>query len=294
MARRFGGKYSPTDVPPAGSRPVGRDWTGRRPVPSGARLNALFLAPAPLVLRAFGRDPVGLALNLAAFGILMGAAYLTREGVRAQEAYDGRRVARRPALPRKILGSLLTGAGLAVAAAANPIAAAIFFVLGTALHFLSFGADPLRDKGQDIDRAQADRVARVVDEGEAHLRDMIAAAERTGDRTVIDRAHAFAATARTMFRTVEDDPRDLTGARRWLGVYLQGARDATVKYADLVAARPDAPARAAYLSLLDDLETGFATRTQKMLTEDRGDLEIEIEVLRDRLDREEINARRDA
>ena len=33
-----------------------------------------------------------------------------------------------------------------------------------------------------------------------------------------------AAKARAMFRTVEDDPRDLNPARKFLGVYLMAAR----------------------------------------------------------------------
>ena len=48
----------------------------------------------------------------------------------------------------------------------------------------------------------------------------------------------------------------------------------------------DESAKADYLSLLDDLEQNFATRTQKLLSDDRTDLTIEIDVLRDRLARE--------
>jgi hypothetical protein len=48
----------------------------------------------------------------------------------------------------------------------------------------------------------------------------------------------------------------------------------------------DESAKADYLSLLDDLEQNFAARTQKLLSDDRTDLTIEIDVLRDRLARE--------
>jgi CHASE3 domain sensor protein len=91
-----------------------------------------------------------------------------------------------------------------------------------------------------------------------------------------------------MFRTIEEDPRDLTGARKYLTVYLQGARDATIKFADIYARSQDPQARSDYLALLEDLEQNFAARTQKMLLEDRSDLTIEIDVLRDRLQREGV------
>ncbi len=132
-------------------------------------------------------------------------------------------------------------------------------------------------------------LARAVGEAENHLKAMKDAVLRAGDRTVETRVDRFQDTARDLFRTVEEDPRDLTGARKWLGVYLLGARDATVKFADLYSRSRDAQARADYIALLDDLEQGFADRTAKMLLDDRSDLDVEIEVLRERLEREGVH-----
>ena len=83
-------------------------------------------------------------------------------------------------------------------------------------------------------------------------------------------------------------PRDLTGARKYLSVYLRGARDATVKFADLYGRTRDEDARRDYVALLDDLEANFSAQTEKLLTDNRTDLDIEIEVLRDRLAREGV------
>jgi len=287
MAQRFGGQHSPGDkgapVPP---KPA---WAGKVPTRAGGRVNALFIAPFPLLPLAFFKEPTGLALNLVAYGVLMLAAWLTREGVLAHEAYDARKVAKRPAIPRKMFASVLIGVGLALAGSGGGdiVAAMIFAVLGGGLHFMAFGADPLRDKGvAGVDRFQADRVARVVDEAEAYLGAMKDAILRAGDRPLETRVDRFIATARDLCRTVEEDPRDLTSARKFLGVYLMGARDATAKFADIFARTRDAKARTDYLALLDDLEQGFAARTAKLLLEDRSDLDVEIEVLRDRLARE--------
>jgi hypothetical protein len=106
---------------------------------------------------------------------------------------------------------------------------------------------------------------------------------RAGDRTLTERVDRFAVTARRLFRTVENDPRDLTAARRYLSVYLQGARDATVRFADIYARTRDAQARADWIALMDDLDTRFAQRTEALMKNDRTDLDVEIEVLRERL-----------
>ena len=279
MAQRYDGTYSPgTAAPP------------RRRSRVGARANALFVAPVPLLFTAFGQGPVGLATDLAAFFVLMGGAWLTREGLRAQDAFEARVTARRPALPRKLLGAAAVAAGLALAGLPSLGGAIALAVLGAGLHLAAFGIDPLRSKhAEGAEGWQSERVARAVDEAEAHLADMRDAVAKTGDRALVERVDRFVTSARALFRRVEEDPRDLPQARRWLGVYLLGARDAARKYADLDARSAGSEARADFVSLLDDLERGVERRTDTMLLDDRTDLDIEIEVLRERLAREGVS-----
>ncbi|MDR9394351.1 MAG: 5-bromo-4-chloroindolyl phosphate hydrolysis family protein, partial [Roseovarius sp.] len=139
-----------------------------------------------------------------------------------------------------------------------------------------------------VDQFQTNRVARVVDQAESYLGGMTEAIRRAGDRQAEARVERFQASVRDMLRTVEDDPRDLTAARRYLGVYLMGARDATEKFADVYARSGDAAARSDYLMLLDDLEKNFVAKTRAMMEDSTTDLEVEIGVLRDRLQREGV------
>ena len=287
MARRHGGKYSPP------ARDAGRPgaYRGARRTRAGGRVNLLFLAPLPLAWGAFAAGTaLGLAANLGALGLLLLAAWLTREGIKAQEAYEARKLARRPAFPRKIAGSLVTGAGLGLAGSAGGgglMEPAIHAVAGAVLHGLAFGLDPLSDKGMEgTDAFQRARVARAVDKAENYLREMRDAVTRAGDRRAAARVERFQARVREMLRRVEDDPRDLAAARRYLTVYLMGARDATVRFADIHAGA--AGAAADYFALLDDLEESFAAKTRDMLNDDRAALEVEIEVLRERLKHEGI------
>lgn len=289
MAQKFGGKYSPDENAQSGTKPG--PFLNAKRSRAGGRVNALFLTPLPLIWKAFTSEPLVMAQYLLALGLLILAAWLTREGILAQEAYEARKVARRPAMPRKLAGSLLTGAGLAVAGIAGfgMVEAIVFLVLGTVIHSLAFGLDPMRDKGAEgIDTFQTDRVARAVDEAEKHLAGMADAIKRAGDRTMERRVAQFEVTARDLFRTIEDDPRDLTSARKYLSVYLKGARDATVKFADVYSRNQSAEAREGYAALLDDLEQNFAARTRKLLENDNSDLSVEIDVLRERLQREGI------
>lgn len=292
MAQRYGGAHSPQNQTDSTPSSPDNPFRGKRPVRSKARVNLLFVAPLPLAIVAFFRPAEQMALSLVAVALMIAAAWMTREGVQAEAAYDARSVARRPALPRKIIGAAHLGAGLVVAGfvSTESLSTSLLFgVLGLALHLLSFGIDPLKSKGaQGIDTFQQDRVARVVDEGEKYLAQMRDAILRAEDRTLIARIEHFQTVARRLFRTVEEDPRDLSAARKFMGVYLMGARDATQKFADIYGRARDESAREAFETLLDDLEHNFAARTEKLLQNNAGDLDVEIEVLRERLAREGV------
>ncbi len=290
MAQRFGGKFSPDK---GNGTPVkGAPALRPRIDPVGARANLMF-APAAIVLfTSLTSGAAGLALGAASAAVLALSAWLLRHGLRAEAAYAERKVARRPGIPRKVFSSILAGAGIALASLSGDggvIAAVLYGAVTTGLHVMSFGLDPMRDKGMEgIDTFQQDRARQTVDKAEGLLLQMADAIRRAGDRRAEARVEQFQATVRDMLHTIEDDPRDLTSARRYTGVYLMGARDATIKFADIYARSGDDAARRKYMSLLDDLEVNFAAKTQKLLQDDQGDLEIEISVLRDRLEREGV------
>ena len=292
MAERFGGKYSPENARPKGDATPPGPFQGQRRSLAGGRVNALFIVPLIFAVTGFRQSPLGLAIDLGACGLLLLAAWMTREGLLAEEAYAARTVARRPALPRKIFGAGLTGAGLALGGyhpGGSLLAPAIFAVLGAGLHLAAFGADPLADKGlAGIDPAETDRVATAVQGAEAYLAAMQDAIRRAGDRGLSDHVDRFIATARVMFRQIEADPRDLTAARRYLGVYLMGARDATIGFADLYAQHRDPAARDKYEALLRDLEGNFASQSKALLANDQINLDIQIDVLRERLQQEGV------
>ncbi|MBM2577797.1 5-bromo-4-chloroindolyl phosphate hydrolysis family protein [Jannaschia sp. Os4] len=301
MAKRFGGEFSPegrrdpaTPLPRTGARRP----EFKPPLVGRARTTILMaLGAVPVVFGFVGPGAASLVTNLLAGAAIFGAGYLTQEGLRAEAEWTVRKVARRPAIPRKIFGAALSGIGVTLAAMSGldgVVAGALYGIAAAGLHLASFGIDPMRDKGMEgVDAFQTERVARTVEEAERHLAAMRDAVLRARDRTAEARVEAFAQTARKMFRQVEDDPRDLTAARKWLGVYLQGARDATVKFADLWARTKDAESRAEWERILAELEQGMDAKRETLLISDRTDLEVEIEVLRDRLKAEGLRMERD-
>ena len=295
MSNRFGGRYSPDGL----QRDYRDNATGPMPpAPIRHRLASrpkwVTIAATPFLFNAFAQAPAGMVTDLAAFGLVAFGMWMTSEGLVAEAAYEVRRVARRPAVPRKLFGGVLAAVGLGVGAA-EPGAMAGGALIGIAamvLHVLAFGMDPMRDKGATgVDNFQQDRAQRMIEEGESHLAQMKDAILRAGDRQLERRVAIFAMTVENLFDRVRDNPGDLSGARRYMGIYLMGARDATIKFANLYSQTRDQSVRTSYEAFLDDLEKDFIARSQKMLDGDRSDLDIEISVLRDRLAREGVSTR---
>ncbi|MGA1024788.1 MAG: 5-bromo-4-chloroindolyl phosphate hydrolysis family protein [Lutimaribacter sp.] len=270
MAKRFGGQYSPGAPANSPGTTADTGYAQARRSPVGARVNLLFFWPVLLLAKSYFGPPTQFLTTLVGAMMLVLAAWLTREGVRAHAAYEARKVARRPAIPRKIFAAILTGLGLGLAgyAAFGLAGAVVVGLLGAGLHSMAFGLDPLRNKGFDeVGAFQA---------------------QRAGDPEVQAQLRRFQAVVAQMLQTVQDDPRDLSAARKYLGVYLMGARDAAQKFADLHQRNPDGQAKPDFLQLLADLEAGFGAKTQKLLLADHADLTVEIEVLRARLQREGV------
>ena len=285
MAQRYGGKYSPGGRAP--DAPLQHAKRSR----VGGRVNLLFFAPLFLVIKAFSSEPVVMATYLGALGSFLLGAWLTREGLLAQDAFEARAIARRPAIPRKIFGAVMTGVGLGLTGLAGhgPIDAVIFAALGVVLHLLAFGLDPMRSKGIDgVDDFQTQRVVKAVEQAEQSLQILTATIRGLNDRNLLERIEGFAGTVRTMLRAIEADPRDLTAARKYLSVYLRAACEASEKFADLYQRTGNAKTRDDYVKLIEDLDQNFARKTQVFLADDHIDLDIEIGVLRDRLKSEGV------
>lgn len=288
-ARRHGGQYSPGGA----SGPL----SGRRAARVSVSARLMYLAPIPLLfaglIEVLTGDALGMVVELGAGVILMGGAVLLNQGLQAEAAYDARAIARPPAVPRKAFAAATTGAGVFLAAGfatgSGLLAGLIFGAAALAAHILAFGLDPMRSKGvggpADYD---SERAAKAIDSAEAVIAEILAAARQIRDRRLEARVEAMTGAVREVIRRIEEDPADLPRARKFLGVYLTGARDATRQFAALYARRQDRAARADYEALLDDLESSFRQHRDDLLKDDKSALDIEIEVLRERLHREGV------
>lgn len=297
-AKKFRGAHSPDakddEAVVMAETPL-NPLTGKSIKVSNVRANLLFFVPLPLLLNGFSKmadaAPLSMLASFGAFALLILSAWLLREGLKAEAAYDARKVARPPAIPRKMLAADLSGLGVGMAAWMSwgqPLWSAVVFGIVTIVAFLAaFGLDPMKKKGMEgFNEFETERVAKAVEKAEKIIAQISDAAARIGDLSIESKVYDLVAAADKMLRVVEEDPRDLTAARKFMTVYLMGARDATVKFADIYSRNQNQEARGEYETLLKDLQTSFEGKKEALLKDDHTDLDVEIEVLRERLQRE--------
>ncbi|MEL7347064.1 MAG: 5-bromo-4-chloroindolyl phosphate hydrolysis family protein [Pseudomonadota bacterium] len=293
-AQRFGGAYSPGAARRAASAMPSRQLEGRDTLRPDPRARLMYILPAPLLVAAvtsvIGANLANTGFAIAGFAALVGSAWMANEGVKAERAYNARAVARRPAIPRKLLSAPMSGLGVAFAQMANSepsvVTAVGFGLLAMAAHLVTFGADPLRHKGIDLSDQEIDRVAGAIEEADTLLADIQGYARAIGDREISERLASLGDEVRGLLHRIAADPSDLGRARRYLSVHLVGAHEATRKYAEAHDQLKDPKLRADYVDLLEALEQSFARGRERMKSDERTGLEIEIEVLRERLGRE--------
>ncbi len=294
-AKRFGGKYSPDADHTA--TPTENQFRNRKVARPNTAAKLLYIPAFVMLiaaLRETGSNASAMLLELSAFAALGLGAWLLNEGIKAEAAYEARKVARPPSIPRKAFAAALAGIGVTLgylSGSGGLVTSLIFGAVAAGAHVIGFGLDPMRKKGlEGVSEFETDRVARAVDKAEDLVRATLDASKRIGDRGLEARVERLANSARAVFRTVEDDPRDLPRARKFMSVYLMGARDATAKFADLYSRERDPEARHKYEALLSDLEASFEEHRETLLIDNRTDLDVEIEVLRERLQTEGLKA----
>ncbi len=256
-----------------------------------------FLLPLPVLVAAVAAlargDVASLFDNTVCYGLFLLGAVLLRRGLQSELEYDRRRVAKAP-WPLKTLGggviALATGLTAWTSAHHPPFMALVFGLLALLGCYLSYGFDP-RGAKRFTDSDGVDSTERVL-EALTQAEDSITAIEQSTrdirNAELNGRLRRIVAQARQILAMLEQDPRDLRRARKFLNVYLDGARQVTQGYAKTHGRMTTPELEDSFRRVLTTIEEVFAEQQQKLLEADVTDLDVQIEVLTTQLKREGV------
>ena len=272
--------------------------SARRALPAARRpprVWLLWVLSAPLLIGAVsalgaGRFS-GFLGDALGWGLIAGAAMLTRRGVADQGAERERRFSRGWRLPLKNLAAAALGLGTAVAAIAGvghavPVGIA-FGAIAVLGYHLAYGLEPLRVGGRlPASDKEARALADALAEAEGRLINVERAAAAIGNPELRQRLTRIAGQGRGMLEQIAERPSDLRRARRFLTVFLEGTEQVSDGYVRTHHHAASPELEQSFRNVLVSIEDQFIRQRERLRQTDVLDLDVQIEVLKKQLEQE--------
>jgi 5-bromo-4-chloroindolyl phosphate hydrolysis protein len=264
---------------------------------AGAKSLWLFLLPFPLLVKAvlglWTGELATLLANGSAYGMFIAAAVIARRGLINEIERAERPFSKAAAFPQKTLAGILVGIGTAIAAFAAvgyDLVISVLFGIGAIIGFFClYGFDArARTIVSSEPGVSAEELRQALAEGYGRLDGIKTASQGIASREFRDRLRSIVALAEKVLKAVEEDPRDLRRARKFLNVYLDGVVKVTDQYARTHTRSTSPELEQNFRNLLIDMENVCKEQHEKLLQNDMLDLDVQIEVLTSRLKREGV------
>jgi hypothetical protein len=261
----------------------------------GVRGTLLYVLAAPLALTGVidlaKGDWVHALVGGGAFMAIVTGARINRRALRERLLAHTRRYAPARRLPLEWQGAALVSAGTAAAAYGvvghGPMASLLFGLLALAGFHLAYGLAPPARPGPVSPELAADaRLRQALGRAEQRILVIEAAAETIGNRELEDRLARIAGQARAVLDMIAQRPGELYRARKFLSVYLEGAERVASRYLKTHRVARSQVLEQNFRSVLEEIEAVFERQRAQLMEHDVVDLDIQIEVLRKRMESE--------
>jgi len=262
-------------------------------VKTGIKGTLLFLMPLPVLLAAIIHLVKGHIFSSLTAGALftgfMVAAIVARHGFKLESKFKQKKLAKAPGTPFKSVAAVILAVTTGLTAfllADYKLFASILIGFVTMLGFyLAYGLDPRHDKTGNISLGvTADEVIEALEAAEIKI-DIIEKARKNIHNIEFNQhLKRIVEKARGILTLIEEDPKDLGRARKFLKVYLDGTARVAESYAKThKRAATTEVLDTNFQEVLDSIESTFDEQHQKLLENDQFDLDVKIEVLKTQL-----------
>jgi hypothetical protein len=248
----------------------------------------LFVLPLPVAAAAMVALARGQLLLLVGdavgYGLFLAGAMLMRRGLILAEKLSAE------PWPLKTMGSVLVSLATAITAwlgvGHHPAIAAAFGIVALLGCYLTYGFDLNRSRLFSGRRGVSASARAMLAQAERSIAAIEQSSRDIRQPELNRRLERITALATQILRRLEEDPRDLRRASKFLVVYLEGVERVVQGYAKThtQVAAPDLDER--FRHALVTIEDAFQEQQQRLLESDVEDLDVQIEVLTQQLKRE--------
>ena len=253
----------------------------------------LFIMPMPVLFAAVsyllkGQITLSIVSGLLFAGFMI-AAIVARHGFKLESKFKRKKFSKAPGTPFKSVAAIILACSTALTAwllAKYGMFESILFGGVTLIGFyIAYGVDPRRDTSGDISLGvNADEVYAALEEAELKIESI--ENSRKSIRNIEFNRHLklIISKARGILTLIEEDPKDLSRARRFLKVYLDGTARVAESYANTQnKSASTAALDQNFAEVLESIEVTFDEQHKKLQENDQFDLDVKIEVLKAQL-----------
>jgi len=256
----------------------------------------LFILPLPLIpalIISLGKGDLNKTLiHAAAMALFLGGALIARRGLQQEYENAENKTAKRP-LPLKVLAaamvSMATGLCSWLAVGHSLLFSVVVTLLTFLAFYLSYGIEPIRSMfaspGSDFDEEGFSNTLLDAEQKIAKIENVI---HMLSNLELNSRLLRITQLARDIVSRIEQDPKDIHRARKFLYVYLDGALRVTEGYAKTHKQANSMVLEDKFRNVLITIEDVFKQQQQRLLENDILDLDVQIEVLNKQMRQEGI------
>ena len=250
----------------------------------------IFLAPLFLavILALLARDISAFVLNFIAFGLFYATAKLNTWGLANEFEYHKEKLTKAPEKPYKTISAILLGISTlytATIAGGESLLTGLFLSITATIGYgLYYGLDPRADKLENIGDVSADLVLKTLSDARSKLSGIEAHMEKIlDDRLLHDKLALAVEKAEYIIQTIQEDPKDIRVARKFLVVYIDGLEKVTDSYTAMDESDIKGQTKEKLHQLLDDVEHRFDKELLRLKKNNEFDLDVNIDVLQQQI-----------
>ena len=244
----------------------------------------LFLA---VILALFQTNIQAFILNGISFFLFLAVATLAKKGFVQEGLYHQNTFTKAPKIPYKMIaGYLLGGATFFTALVTGGqdfIKSAFLAVIASIGYYLFYGFDPKVDKFNNLGDISSEFVLATIKEAKNKLATIEEDMQEIKDTLLHEKLNIAVNKAEHILQTIQEDPKDIRVARKFLIVYIDGIAKVTDAYTALDEADISNETKERLHTLMDDVEKKFDKELKRLKNNNEFDLDVHIDVLQEQI-----------
>jgi len=249
----------------------------------------IFLVPLFLsvVLALFNTNIKAFILNGISFFLFLAVSRIAHKGFVEEGLYHTSTFAKAPKVPYKMIAGYLLGGSTfftAFITGGQPFVKSAFLaIIATVGYYMFYGFDPKSDKFKNLGDVSAEFVLETIKEAKGKIAHIEADMQNIKDTLLYEKLTVAVSKAQSILQTIQEDPKDVRVARKFLTVYIDGVAKVTDAYTAMDEKDITAKTKEKLHTLMDDVEIRFEKELQRLKNNNEFDLDVHIDVLKEQI-----------